>query len=333
MRTPPNDLDIEAISAILSAHWEIDRATLSYVPLGFGSHHWAAEGDGAGRWFVTVDDLRADHLVGHDRSTFDVLATAFGTAASLRDLAHLPFVVGPVATTNGEVIVRLDAHYSVAVFPYLAVEPTEFGEFRNPQDRNEALNLVGEIHNATDAISIDGLRRDTLVIPGRPGLLRALESLAEPWTGGPFSEPARRLLQDNVDTLLKKLHRFDDLARSAMRDATGTGWVVTYGEPHTGNVIRTRTGALVMVDWDSVAYAPRERDLWMLVNEGDPDWLAYRDVTGVASPNDDVIEAYRLHWDVSEIAVYVSWFMRPHERTEDTETAWSGLRHYLSGNS
>lgn len=49
-----------------------------------------------------------------------------------------------------------------------------------------------------------------------------------------------------------------------MRDTT-PGWVVTHGEPHPGNVIRTSHG-LRIIDWTTVQMAPPERDLWMLTS-------------------------------------------------------------------
>ena len=41
------------------------------------------------------------------------------------------------------------------------------------------------------------------------------------------------------------------------------------------------------------------------------------------------IDLYRLAWDLSEIAIYVSDFHRPHDRTDDTEEAWTNLQHFL----
>ena len=41
-------------------------------------------------------------------------------------------------------------------------------------------------------------------------------------------------------------------------------WVVTHGEPHPVNVMQTDAGR-VLIDWDTVAIAPPERDLWMVI--------------------------------------------------------------------
>jgi aminoglycoside phosphotransferase (APT) family kinase protein len=71
-------------------------------------------------------------------------------------------------------------------------------------------------------------------LPGRGGLEEALDDLGDQWSGGPYSEPARDLL---------------DRMASAPQ-------VITHGEPHPGNIVRTGAG-LMLVDWDTVGLAPR----------------------------------------------------------------------------
>lgn len=329
MKTLPVDVSMEAVTTALRARWGFTAVTFTHLPLGFGSHHWVAEGNKGERWFITLDDLRAQHTGPTEEESFGNLSTAFSAAALLRDTANLSFVVAPLETVDHKVNHRLDERYSMAVFPFLDVEPTRHGEFRNPCDRDEALRCVGMIHNATSVIPVDALRRDTLEIPGRAGLLEAMRSTADAWNTGFYGERARRLLRESTDAVLRKLRDFDKRVSLTTRDTTD--WVVTHGEPHAGNVIRTHAGDLVMVDWDTVAYAPRERDLWMLVNESSPDWSAYRQVTGITNVSDTAMDAYRLHWDLSEIAIFVSWFRNPHEKTEDMEVAWDALQGYIAG--
>ncbi len=327
MRTKPNDLDTSAIATALSERWGIDGVSLRYAPLGFGSHHWiACKEDGEG-WFVTVDDLSADRLGETEGDAFEGLAGAFRTVASLRDRGGLPFVIAPLLDKTGEPITRLNGHYSLAVFPYLDVEATDFGEFPVLADRNEALRMVGQVHSATGEVSNNELRRDTLVVPNRVALLESLEALDITWNAGPYSEPVRILLREHHDGIGRRLDRFDNLAEIVMAD--DSDWVISHGEPHASNVIRTRDGEMVMVDWDTVAFAPRERDLWMLISDTNPDWTDYADVTGVKSLSNDALDAYRLWWDLSEIAVYVLWCRLPHERTEEMAIAWESLQEYL----
>lgn len=59
MKTPPEDLEIETITAAMVSHRGLEQVVLGYAPIGFGSHHWIAEEPGGQKWFITIDDLRA----------------------------------------------------------------------------------------------------------------------------------------------------------------------------------------------------------------------------------------------------------------------------------
>ena len=76
-----------------------------------------------------------------------------------------------------------------------------------------------------------------------------------------------------------------------------------HGEPHGANVRRTADERMYLVDWDSVAVAPRERDLWMVLqNEDSEDWAAYTPAAPSPSPDHKAMDLYRLWWELSEIA-------------------------------
>lgn len=328
VRTPPADLPNDVIATALATDWGFARVTLTYLPLGFGSHHWLAEDFLGRKWFVTVDDLQLHHLADLPHAAYRALAAAFRTAVALRDEAELPFVVGPIATVTGGILSRIGTHFALAVYPYFNVEPSEFGAFRTSEDRTEAMRLIASVHNATSKVPLDNLRRDTLEIPNRTGLLDALSTLDRGWDSGPYASRAQDFLGEHRDLVLRKLEHFDHLVHSAASDPSE--WVVTHGEPHAGNVIRTRSGDLVVVDWDTVALAPRERDLWMMVSDVKPDWSAYRDVTGISTLSQAALDAYRLHWNLTEISIYVGWLRKPHERTVEMDIAWSSLKKYLA---
>jgi aminoglycoside phosphotransferase (APT) family kinase protein len=98
---------------------------------------------------------------------------------------------------------------------------------------------------------------------------------------------------------------------------------VTHGEPHAGNLIHASDG-LLLVDWDTVALAPPERDLWMLYRNCDDASGLYTEVTG--RHVDRVgLAFYRLAWDLTDIAAFLGLFRSAHEHNEDTAHAWTSL--------
>ncbi len=74
--------------------------------------------------------------------------------------------------------------------------------------------------------------------------------------------------------------------------------------------------------------APPERDLWDLIGEEPSVTAQYEALTGIRV-NHNAVQLYRLAWDLSEIAIYVSEFRQPHERTDDMSEAWHNLQHFL----
>ena len=277
----PAGLSDGEVLAGLAAGWGITAPGIRYLPVGFGSYHWAA-----GDLFLTVDD-----------GPFEPLRRALGAAARL----PLDFVVAPLPTTAGEPVWRLNPRYTLSVFPLLDGTAGTFGP-HPPEDRAEVLALLDRLHRADPG----DVEPEDPALPARDQLAAGVD---RPWTGGPYAEPCRRLLAARTDAVAGWLADFDTLtARVAARPR-----VVTHGEPHPGNFIRTPSG-LSLIDWDTVRLAPAERDLWLLDAPGDPAALAY----------------YRLRWRLADIAGFVSELRAPHEATTDTTAAWTYLRGYLT---
>jgi spectinomycin phosphotransferase len=320
MNSLPASLDERDLVRAL-AQWSIDVRTVEYARVGFGSYHWLATDPDDVRYFVTVDDLDRKPWLGHDRnSAFEALQSAFDTAVALRDGAGLGFVVAPLTTADGKTVHRITARYSVAVFPSVEGNPGEFSQESTADDRDRLIHVLAELHDATPAVLCIALRRDR-ELAERAVLDAALRDLNSPWTGGPFAEPARAWLSANAAAVRRMLDGFDQLAaRIALSMDQAT---VTHGEPHQGNLIHSSAG-LMLIDWDTVALAPHERDLWML----DRDWAdasaLYTEATG--RPVDrSALEFYRLAWGLADIASFLGLFRSAHEESEDTARAWVSL--------
>jgi spectinomycin phosphotransferase len=157
-------------------------------------------------------------------------------------------------------------------------------------------------------------------------LLDALAGLDRPWRGGRYSEPARRALSEAAPRLRAWMARFDALATEL--DGSDRTPVVTHGEPHPGNLIHSPDG-LRLIDWDTVALAEPERDLWML--DGAPGALdAYVELAGHAIDH-VAIEFHRLAWTLSDIASFTGLFRRDQARTTWAEAKWAAFLALVDG--
>ncbi|HEY4611028.1 MAG TPA: phosphotransferase, partial [Ilumatobacteraceae bacterium] len=163
-------------------------------------------------------------------------------------------------------------------------------------------------------------------VPGREHLETALADLDRPWNAGPLSDSARQQLAAHFDVIASLLEQVDEFAaRNAVADRRK---VVTHGEPHPGNLIRTAAG-LVLVDWDTVALAEPERDLWMLADDGAL-LDTYERLTGVTLDR-KALTAHRLMWALTDIAAYTLQLRDEHQAGADADRALAAIRSILHG--
>jgi hypothetical protein len=348
MLVPPDGLDLELLPPAIAAGWGIEARSLDYLPLGWGSHHWAASDANGRRWFVTVDELDGRRW-SEDESLDEVFGRLSASLSVALGLAEhgLVFAVGPVPTLAREPVIRLGERFSIGLYPFVTGESFGWGEFSSPEHRLATLKLIIAVHTAP----LTARRRamtDDLTIAFRDALEATLakadetrssaaggssEAGGRPAAGGssaegggsaprrgpsgPYDEPTVELIKAYAPVLHRLLARYDSLVPAA--SAGSVDPVLTHGEPHPGNTMRTPAGWL-LIDWDTALIAPPERDLWDLDPGDGSVHAAYQAATGVTL-RQPVFELYRLRWELTDIAMAAGRFRAPHSgNTDDSET-------------
>ncbi len=323
MYTQPADLPNHRIAAAVRDGWGIDADNVTHAAVGFGSHHWVVESAGR-RWFVTVDSVEAGPCADDGPPRRVRLGAALATARLLRDLG-LHFVVAPVPTSTGDLLIPVGGSYVAALYPYIEGAALDWGPYPDAASRTAVLDHLIALHTAPRRAR-HAVLADDLSIPCRDRFDEAASATAAPWTGGPFAEAARRLLYDRSEVVARALARYDRLASAAMSGIDR--YVVTHGEPHRGNTIVTDDG-VVLIDWDTVLLAPPERDLWWLARE-DRDLIGrYVDRTGVMI-DPDALDLHRRRWDLTDITLFTVHLYGQHEDDEDSRTVWDAYADALA---
>jgi spectinomycin phosphotransferase/16S rRNA (guanine(1405)-N(7))-methyltransferase len=252
-------------------------------------------------------------------AAFGRLRASLAAATDLR-ASGAAFVVAPVRSGGGEPLVRVNDRFGVAVYPFLDGRSFDWGEFSSPEHRLSVLRLVAAVHTAPPAVSRQA-PADDFAVPHRDALEAAFDPTSDVDGAGPYALRTSLLVRQNAAPIRQLLARYDGLMSRAGSRAGRA--VLTHGEPHPGNTMLTADG-WVLIDWDTALVAPPERDLW-LIDPGDGTILdAYASATGV-TPMPDLVEAYRLRWDIADIAVDVGRFRRRHAGTPEDDKAWGFL--------
>lgn len=311
--------------SVLARGWEVAAASMTYRPVGFGSHHWEVVEAAGTRWFLTADELQNKRLSPGEplKAAFDRLRASLAAARDLRDCGRT-FVVAPVPALDGEPLARANDRFGVALYPFVDGQSFVWGEFSAPGHRRAVLDLIVAVHTAPAAARRHAVA-DDFALPLRDELEAAIDS-ADVGDCGPYARPAALLLVRNAVPIRRVLARYDELVAASRSRPSRT--VLTHGEPHPGNTMLTSDGWLLL-DWDTALVAPPERDLWSL-DPGDGSILgAYADATGV-TPLPSLLELFRIRWDLADIALDVSRFRRHHSGSLDDDKSYHDMRSLIA---
>lgn len=321
MRSPPPDLAPQRLEAELAEGWGFRPASLEYVPVGGGSHHWKLTDLDGQSYFVTVDDLDHKDWLGDSReAVFDGLGGALRTAVALRYEAGLQFVMAPIAARDGQPLRRVDGRYTASMFEFLMGRSHAFGPYTDPRLRSQVLDMLAALHQSTPAVRAYAPRH-VVGFSGREDLAAFLLSPDRPWKSGPFAADAHRRLVQHVVDLGQLVMDFDRLVEATALARAHS--VITHGEPHPANVMSVG-GRLILIDWDTAALAPPERDVALVVSASDEGIDRYQQATG-RELNPAVIMLYRLRWYLDDVASAIRLFRNAHRDTADTRRSRHGL--------
>ncbi|GGM17053.1 phosphotransferase [Dactylosporangium sucinum] len=311
MLTPPRELPDDALASLLVHEWGLTVKSLTYRPVGFGSHHWELVDTSGSRWFVTVDEP-ADPAR---------LRASLAVAADLHVTGHT-FAVAPVPTLRSETMLT-SGPFAIAVYPFVDGTSFEWNAFAGPEHRQATLDMIIQLHTAPPVVRRHA-RVDDFAVPHRDEVEQALKRPGPDC--GPYAAAAADLLAAHREPLRRLLARYDELVLESRAEPVRA--VLTHGEPHSGNTMRTPTGWR-LIDWDTVLISPPERDLW-LIEPGDGSiFTAYAEATGVLV-RPSTIMLFQLRWALADIAVEVRRFRRPHTGTSDDADGWEILCSVLA---
>lgn len=299
---PP--LPDSSILRALDDNWGVTGDTITYKRIGYGSFHWAVTETGGARWFVTAD--RYD-------SPFPVVA-AYALSRRLAD-SGLEFVRAPVRNSDGKTTLSIDGLW-LSLWPWVAGRTSDGHNHRDAEDLVATLTMVRRLHDHRD-IEVDPSLIEDWRLGGRDGFWASVDAGG----AGPYAAEVCRRVHINRQRITEMLARYDELV--AVITGSGTEFVITHGEPHAGNVIHTDIGPK-LIDWDTVRWAPKERDLWSLAHHD-----GWRTAYGRDDISTDALQVYRLQWDLSEIIDFVGTLLAAPTVDPDTEVAAKAVRELL----
>lgn len=310
--TEPDDLSDDDVLEAARRHWRRPLERCEYLAKGMGAHHWLGySSERAPIAFITADRVES-------------VRAAYLASRELRDRG-LTFVLAPERTVDDDVIAPAGEGWWLSITPYVAGRSGD-GAYCNDVERMQVANVLGTLHSTEPPAHLPRWTPKQ----AWPDVLAALDDLQQPWTSGPMAEEMRGLFGTHEERIRTWMTEFRRMCNEILPG--DEPWVVTHGEPHTANVRWADAGRLLLIDWDTVALAPRERDLVDVLAQASVAAPAEAYVRGggsSAQPRKAVFDLFAREWVLDELDVYGKQLREPHNGNENDRVAIESLRGYL----
>ena len=283
------DLPDETLTTALRAAYGLGVAKIAFLSLGAD---W-----NVAVYRVVADDGRAYFLKLRSGAFDD---TGVVVPRLLHDQA-MAQVIPPIPTGNGELLTRVD-RLALTLYPFVEGDDAYTRALSEPQWRQlgEALRCI---HATRLPESIAGrIPRDTFAPTWREALSRYLERAESESFAEPDAAELAALLRAERGRIRELIRRTDELAALSAAPPPVT---LCHGDWHPGNALLGADGSLHVVDWDTLVFAPRERDLSLIGASwgGAREAALFYDGYGPVHPDRAALAYYRYHRIVEDVAV------------------------------
>jgi spectinomycin phosphotransferase len=211
-------------------------------------------------------------------------------------------VIPPIRTASGGLWTRVD-RFALTLYPFVDGDDGYTRALSAPQWRRlgEALRRIHATRLPEPLAA--RIPRDTFAPTWREALRRYQARAERERFADPVAAELAALLRAERERIRELIRRTDELG-AALSTAPPRA-TLCHGDWHPGNALLGTDGSLHVVDWDTLVFAPRERDLSLIGATwgGAREAALFYDGYGPIEPDRAGLAYYRYHRIVEDLAV------------------------------
>lgn len=313
-----SDLTDDKVLACLQDAYGLGVDSIAFLPLGADPNTvvYRAEVDNVGAYFVKV-------------RRGDFLAASVAVPKLLSDLG-MKQVIPLLSTQTGQLWAKLEP-YDVILYPFVE----GYNAFDVPLSAQQRIafgHALKAFHSAAIPVEF------TWQVPQEgfgPRWRERVQSFVNETALARHHDPVEKVLltflQAHRQVILELVRRTEQLAR--VLQVQQPDFILCHGDIHGWNLLLDNNGALYIVDWDTLIFAPKERDL-MFVGSGlggrghtlEEEVSLFYQGYGQTQVNPVAIAYYRYERIVEDIAVYCEQILLSEDGEADRQQALAYLQ-------
>ncbi len=320
------DLQEKDIITCLQHEYGLGVETISFLPLGADQNTavYRVSAEDEREYFLK---LRKGDL---DKAVFSV--PNYLSGLGLRQ------VIPALTTRTGQVWAPLDP-FKAVLYPFVEGR-NGFDEKMTERQWVEFGQALRSIHTAIVPSEVtSGLRREAFSSHWRAMVRSHLALIGKKKMGNPLAAEMAAFLQTKREETLDLVHRTERLALALQEQPPD--FLLCHGDIHGWNLLIDDHGRLYIVDWDTLLFAPKERDLMFIGSGlGDSGYTPQEEEAmfyqgyGQTTVNQMAIAYYRYERILEDIAVFCEQIVSSEGGERDRKQSLVYLKsNYLSNNT
>lgn len=239
-------------------------------------------------------------------------------------------IISPIATITGQLWASL-ATFKAILYPYIEGH-NGIEEILSEKQWNEFGVVINQFHSADiPKTLISGIAQETFSNKWRETVKTFLMRIENEIFEEPVAVKMALFLKSKRYEILKLVERAEELALTLQKQPLD--YILCHADIHGWNLIIDKKGALYVVDWDTLIFAPKERDL-MFIGAGiwdsgrtatEEENLFYRGY-GQTNINQNVICYYRFERIIQDISDYCEYIFLSDEGGDDRMQCFEHLQ-------
>ena len=244
------------------------------------------------------------------------------------------WVIPSFRTQTGQLWANI-AHFKVILYPFMEGHDA-FEEHLSHRQWVEFGRALKRFHSAAIPMEITGnIQRENFSSQWRDKVKAFLDTIEKKKFDERIAAELAIFLKNKKMETLKLVERADCFARKLEQQLPE--FILCHADIHGWNLLIDSNGELFMVDWDTLIFAPKERDLMFIgcglgdsgYTPGEEETMFYQGY-GTTKINQNAIAYYRYERIIEDIAIYCEQIFLSDQGGEDRNQALIYLKsNYL----
>jgi spectinomycin phosphotransferase len=306
------DIAEELIASWVNIHYRLDITQVTFLPIGYDINTAV---------YRIVDRTGREYFLKLRKGNFNSIGV---TVPYYLNKLGIYTVIPSIETTDGQLFGRVE-NFTILLYPFI---PGKDGYELKLENRHwkELGWTLKRVHTASLPQMLATLIPSEVYDPQWRETVRYFQGQVEDTAyTDPVARKLSRFLLEKRDVINQLVGRADELARAMVQQPVEM--VLCHSDAHPGNYFIAESGEFYLVDWDTLVFAAKERDLMFISSgmEGDQagGWEAsFYEGYGPVDFNQRALAYYRNERIVQDIAEFCKQLLLTDRGGEDRERAY-----------